>query len=323
MNAPVPHAGGRQQALGLVALVVREYEEALQFYVGTLGFELVEDTPVPAQGKRWVVVRPPGHGGASLLLARASAPEQGERVGDQAGGRVFLFLYTDDIDRDCAAYRARGVRFVREPQVQPHGKVAVFADLYGNLWDLIQPTSGAPRVNVRFAGVEDAPAIASVHVDAWRQAYAGVLPQETLDGLSVEARTRMWSQAIAGTRGRVLVAHEGGNILGFAAFGPCRDAGAPAMEHELWAIYVAPDRWRRGAGRALWAGARRAMVSAGAADISVWVLARNQRARTFYESLGLRAVSGSGQRAITVGGTPVDEVRYVLHVADATTYDYP
>ncbi|MCD6079004.1 MAG: glyoxalase [Ramlibacter sp.] len=130
------------QSLGLVALVVRDYEEALHFYLDVLGFELVEDTPVPAQGKRWVVVRPRGGVGASLLLARAAAPEQAARVGDQTGGRVFLFLFTDDIDRDCTTYRARGVRFVREPEVQPHGKVAVFADLYGNLWDLIQPAAG-------------------------------------------------------------------------------------------------------------------------------------------------------------------------------------
>lgn len=138
-----PNAAGRRQSLGLVALVVREYDEALDFYLNVLGFELVEDTPVPAQGKRWVVVRPPGGGGASLLLARASAPGQSERIGNQTGGRVFLFLSTDDVDRDCAAYRARGVRFVREPEVQPHGKVAVFADLYGNLWDLIQPPDAA------------------------------------------------------------------------------------------------------------------------------------------------------------------------------------
>ncbi|MCC2632192.1 MAG: glyoxalase [Ramlibacter sp.] len=143
MSGAAAKAALPRQSLGLVALVVREYDEALDFYVGTLGFELVEDTPVPAQGKRWVVVRPPGPGGACLLLARASAPGQSDRIGDQTGGRVFLFLFTDDIDRDCAAYRARGVRFVREPEVQPHGKVAVFADLYGNLWDLIQPPAPA------------------------------------------------------------------------------------------------------------------------------------------------------------------------------------
>jgi GNAT superfamily N-acetyltransferase len=215
------------------------------------------------------------------------------------------------------------VHFVREPEVQPHGKVAVFADLYGNLWDLIQPAQGKPPMNVRFATAEDAPTIASVHVDAWRQAYAGVLPQATLDGLSLDARTRMWSQAIAGTRGRVLVADEGGDIMGLAAYGPCRDAGASPTEHELWAIYVAPRRWRGGAGRALWAAARQAMVSAHATDITVWVLAENQPARDFYESVGLQLAPESAQRAVTVGDTAVHEVRYVMHVANVASYDYP
>ena len=132
-------SGAPRQALGLVALLVRDYDEALDFYTGVLGFELVEDTPVPEQAKRWVVVRPPGAAGACLLLARAATPAQLERLGDQTGGRVFLFLYTDDLARDHARYRERGVRFVREPQAQPHGTVAVFADLYGNLWDLIEP----------------------------------------------------------------------------------------------------------------------------------------------------------------------------------------
>jgi catechol 2,3-dioxygenase-like lactoylglutathione lyase family enzyme len=143
VSGPDSQAPAPRQSLGLVALVVREYEEALDFYLRVLGFELVEDTPVPAQGKRWVVVRPPGPGGAALLLARAAAPHQQTRVGDQTGGRVFLFLYTDDVDRDVAAYRSRGVRFVREPEGRPHGKVAVFADLYGNLWDLIEPAAPA------------------------------------------------------------------------------------------------------------------------------------------------------------------------------------
>jgi catechol 2,3-dioxygenase-like lactoylglutathione lyase family enzyme len=129
-----------RQALGLVSLVVRDYDEALDFYIRVLGFELVEDTPVPQQQKRWVVVRPSGSGGACLLLARASSPEQLERVGCQTGGRVFLFLYTDDVLRDHASFQAKGVKFVRPPEQQPHGTVAVFADLYGNLWDLIEPT---------------------------------------------------------------------------------------------------------------------------------------------------------------------------------------
>ena len=128
------------QSLGLVSLVVRDYDEALAFYVGTLGFRLVEDAVVPEQSKRWVVVSPPGARESQLLLARASTPEQMSRIGAQTGGRVFLFLYTDDFQRDYEAYRAKGVEFVREPKAEPYGTVAVFLDLYGNMWDLIQPT---------------------------------------------------------------------------------------------------------------------------------------------------------------------------------------
>jgi catechol 2,3-dioxygenase-like lactoylglutathione lyase family enzyme len=139
-------AGTRvRQAIALVSLVVRDYDEALAFYVGTLGFELVEDTPVPEQGKRWVVVAPPGARECRLLLARASTAAQSARIGDQTGGRVFLFLHTDDFARDHAAYRARGVVFVRGPRDEPHGTVAVFRDPYGNLWDLIEPRSDSGR----------------------------------------------------------------------------------------------------------------------------------------------------------------------------------
>jgi catechol 2,3-dioxygenase-like lactoylglutathione lyase family enzyme len=127
------------QSLGLVSLVVRDYDEALAFYVGKLGFTLVEDTPIPEQKKRWVVVAPPGSTGARLLLARASSPEQTARIGNQTGGRVFLFLHTDNFARDYDAYRRNGVEFVRPPKREPYGTVAVFRDLYGNLWDLIQP----------------------------------------------------------------------------------------------------------------------------------------------------------------------------------------
>lgn len=127
------------QNLALIALVVRDYDEALAFYVGKLGFTLVEDSYIPAQKKRWVVVRPPGGEGASLLLAQAANAEQQSRIGNQTGGRVFLFLHTDNFDRDYNAFRARGVTFVRQPEVQAYGKVAVFQDLYGNLWDLIEP----------------------------------------------------------------------------------------------------------------------------------------------------------------------------------------
>jgi lactoylglutathione lyase len=116
---------------------VREYDEAVAFFTGQLGFTLLEDTPLGA-GKRWVRVGPPG-GGTALLLARAATPEQLARVGDQAGGRVFLFLTTDDFWRDYRALRARGVRFVEEPRTEDYGTVAVFLDLYGNRWDLIGP----------------------------------------------------------------------------------------------------------------------------------------------------------------------------------------
>ena len=127
------------QCLALVSVVVREYAEALDFYLGTLGFTLIEDTAVPAQDKRWVVVAPPGSSGARLLLARASTAEQAAHIGNQTGGRVFLFLHTDDLPRDYARYSAKGVTFVRNPTEEPYGTVAVFKDLYGNLWDLVQP----------------------------------------------------------------------------------------------------------------------------------------------------------------------------------------
>jgi catechol 2,3-dioxygenase-like lactoylglutathione lyase family enzyme len=128
-----------KQSIGEVALVVRDYDEALDFYVGTLGFTLIEDTYIPEQDKRWVVVAPPGSSGSRLLLARAVSEEQSSRIGNQTGGRVFLFLHTDDFWRDFRSYRAKGVVFAREPKEESYGTVAVFTDLYGNLWDLIQP----------------------------------------------------------------------------------------------------------------------------------------------------------------------------------------
>lgn len=127
-----------KQTLGYVALVVREYDEAIDFYVNTLGFTLVEDTFIPAQNKRWVLVAPPGSTECRLLLARAAGPEQADRIGNQTGGRVFLFLHTDDFWRDFRHYQQKGVVFVREPKEESYGTVAVFQDLYGNLWDLLQ-----------------------------------------------------------------------------------------------------------------------------------------------------------------------------------------
>jgi catechol 2,3-dioxygenase-like lactoylglutathione lyase family enzyme len=128
-----------KQSIGAIALVVRDYDEAIRFFVNTLGFVLIEDTLVEAQQKRWVVVAPPGSTGTQVLLARAVGERQESRIGDQTGGRVFLFLHTDDFWRDYNAYKGKGVEFVREPNEEAYGTVAVFKDLYGNLWDLIQP----------------------------------------------------------------------------------------------------------------------------------------------------------------------------------------
>ncbi|MBS0419574.1 MAG: VOC family protein [Proteobacteria bacterium] len=142
------------QYIGLTALVVRDYDEALRFFVGTLGFELIEDTPIAEQNKRWVVVAPPGAKESRLLLARAVGDEQAARVGNQTGGRIFLFLCTDDFWRDYHALVAKGVVFVREPRDEPYGTVAVFQDLYGNLWDLIQhhrPGDSEPNFNTASA----------------------------------------------------------------------------------------------------------------------------------------------------------------------------
>lgn len=131
-----------EQSIVHVALVVRDYDEAIAFFTEKLRFTLVEDTYQPAQDKRWVVVAPPNSRGTSLLLARASTPEQQAAIGNQTGGRVFLFLNSDDFWRDYREMVARGIRFVREPKTEPYGVVAVFEDLYGNRWDLLQLTRG-------------------------------------------------------------------------------------------------------------------------------------------------------------------------------------
>ena len=127
-----------RQSLAAVALLVPDYDAGIAFFVGKLGFDLVEDTEL-APSKRWVRVRPPGTDGTALLLARAASPEQECAIGKQAGGRVFLFLHTDDFDRDHARFTAAGVHFVEPPRVEPYGKVAVFRDPFGNRWDLVEP----------------------------------------------------------------------------------------------------------------------------------------------------------------------------------------
>jgi catechol 2,3-dioxygenase-like lactoylglutathione lyase family enzyme len=121
-------------------LVVDDYDDALAFFIDKLGFSLVEDTVVPEQSKRWLVVTPPGANESRLLLAKAANQEQQSRIGSQAGGRVFLFLYTDNFWQDYERYKTNGIVFVREPKREPYGMVAVFKDLYGNLWDLLEPS---------------------------------------------------------------------------------------------------------------------------------------------------------------------------------------
>jgi RimJ/RimL family protein N-acetyltransferase/catechol 2,3-dioxygenase-like lactoylglutathione lyase family enzyme len=164
-----------KQSIIHVAVVVRDYDEAIAFYCGKLHFTLVEDEYQPEQDKRWVVVAPPGSGGTTLLLARASRPEQEAFIGRQTGGRVFLFLSTDDFWRDYHGMRAAGIPFVREPKLASYGTVAVFRDLYGNLWDLVEPRRPAPlglevileteRLRLRPFGPEDADAYADMCAD--------------------------------------------------------------------------------------------------------------------------------------------------------------
>ena len=136
-----------KQSIVHIALVVRDYDEAIAFYTGKLHFTLIEDTYQPEQDKRWVVVSPPGSIGATLLLAKASKPEQQPFAGNQTGGRVFLFLSTDDFCRDYEEMVSQGIKFVRAPREESYGLVAVFEDLYGNLWDLLQLNANHPLFN--------------------------------------------------------------------------------------------------------------------------------------------------------------------------------
>jgi len=125
------------QSIAYVSLVVRDYNEAIEFFTGSLGFEVIADTPL-GEGKRWILVAPPGSHGTSLLLAQASTAEQAGRIGNQTGGRVFLFLHTDDFWRDYRQMKARGIKFKEAPRQEPYGTVVVFEDLYGNQWDLLE-----------------------------------------------------------------------------------------------------------------------------------------------------------------------------------------
>src|SRR5580765_5595557 len=135
------HGAAMHQTIGHIALIVRDYDEAIAFFTQSLGFELIEDTPSKdrqGRDKRWVLVAPPGSRGTQILLAKASNAEESSRIGNQTGGRVFLFLHTDDFWRDYTAMRGHAVEFVRDPKEESYGAVAVFRDLDGNVWDLIQ-----------------------------------------------------------------------------------------------------------------------------------------------------------------------------------------
>jgi catechol 2,3-dioxygenase-like lactoylglutathione lyase family enzyme len=132
------------QTIGYTTMVVRDYDEAVAFFTRSLGFDLIEDTPSKDRQdreKRWVLVAPRGSGGTAILLAKASTPEEVSRIGNQTGGRVFLFLHTDNFWRDYNAMKERGVNFIREPKQEEYGTVAVFEDLYGNKWDLLELTT--------------------------------------------------------------------------------------------------------------------------------------------------------------------------------------
>jgi len=133
-----------KQSIVHIALVVKDYDEALDFYIKKLNFVLIEDTYQAEQNKRWVVIAPPGGSGTTLLLAKASKPEQEPFIGNQAGGRVFLFLNTDDFWRDYKNMIKEGIKFIREPKEADYGMVTVFEDLYGNLWDLLQLNANHP-----------------------------------------------------------------------------------------------------------------------------------------------------------------------------------
>lgn len=164
---------------------------------------------------------------------------------------------------------------------------------------------------IRPALPADARAIAEVQVQSWRSAYRELLPQGFLDALSVEKRQAMWAQSLAKGAPSLLVAEVDDRIVGFSAFGTCRDSGAASTDHELWAIYLASSHWSTGAGRRLWLTSRAAMAARGAARITLWVLAGNQRAIRFYCAAGFRPEAAS-TRTLAVGGVQVQEIRYVL-----------
>lgn len=170
-------------------------------------------------------------------------------------------------------------------------------------------------MRVRPAQAADADVIARVHVAAWQHAYRGILSDDYLAGLSVERRRTMWAESIAKGTPTVLVAQAGEQVAGFSAVGPSRDPDAAAGDHEIWAIYLAPEHWSKGLGRDLWLASRALAVARGAGRLSLWVFANNPRARRFYERAGASIESGS-TKTFQLGGVTLEEVRYVLPLSD-------
>lgn len=276
------------RSLAMVTLVVPDYDEAIAFFVGTLGFELREDTPLAQPpGKRWVVVAPAG-GGCALLLARATTAAQQACIGRQAGGRVGFFLHTDDMDRDLARWRADGVRVVREPRDEPYGRVAVFRDPWGNDWDLIEPPVPG---HVRALTADDAEAAAAV-VDAaiaahiapdWSARAVAALRQEVG---AVRLRERIPAATLC------LGSFEGDELAGVALM---------TAPDTLAMLFVHPAHERRGHGRTLWEAARDA-IRARHPEVSEVRLNATPYARPVYERFGFDAVSApfdvDGARAV-------------------------
>lgn len=178
---------------------------------------------------------------------------------------------------------------------------------------MISPQPGHGSVHIRPATLEDAPAIARIQVSTWQEAYRGIVADEHLRNLSVEARQSMWQASIAKGEPRVLVAHDTGEMVGWIAFDRCRDEGAPAETAEVWAVYVSPTSWRKGIGRGLFRQALEELRSRGFTSVSLWVLKKNESARRFYESGGFSLDTPA--KTVDVGGVPLEEVRYVMQLA--------
>jgi ribosomal protein S18 acetylase RimI-like enzyme len=279
------------QSLSALTLLVRDYDEAIAFFVGTLGFELLENTPLDAT-KRWVRVRPPGRAvgsGPSLLLARAATPDQRAKIGDQAGGRVFLFLETDDLWRDYERWRAKGVRFLEEPREESYGIVVVFQDLYGNRWDLIQPRAAAESTTtwrVRPARQADRDFIlglvprlaAGFPLPSWRT------PEEVVEAESATLDAALRATA---TSGEVLVAESSAGIPGgFVYLEQHLDYFRKNAHAHVSVLAVAVEAEGQGVGRLLLEAAEAWAREQGLGMLTLNVFVGNDRARAVYERIG-------------------------------------